>query len=126
MYSIEWQKRGLPHTHILIWLKEKLQPSQIDDIISAEIPDPGQDKELYDTIVRNMIHGPCGARNSISPCIKEGKCTKKFPKQLLKETQLNAEFGFGECKESFLLEMRHSILVLRGDNSYEFFIINRA
>ncbi|CAK1594946.1 unnamed protein product [Parnassius mnemosyne] len=89
MYSIEWQKRGLPHAHILIWLKEKLRPSQIDDIISAEIPDPEQDKEFYDTIVRNMIHGPCGARNSISPCMKEGKCTKKFPKQLLKETVQN-------------------------------------
>jgi Helitron helicase-like domain at N-terminus len=23
MYSIEWQKRGLPHAHILIWLKLK-------------------------------------------------------------------------------------------------------
>lgn len=23
MYSIEWQKRGLPHAHILIWFKTK-------------------------------------------------------------------------------------------------------
>lgn len=29
MYSIEWQKRGLPHAHILIWLKERL------DLLSA-------------------------------------------------------------------------------------------
>lgn len=89
MYSIEWQKRGLPHVHILLWLKEKLRPNQIDDIISAEIPDPEVDKDLYDTIVRNMVHGPCGTRNSASPCMKEGKCTKKFPKQLLKETVHN-------------------------------------
>ncbi|KAI6647772.1 hypothetical protein LOD99_8487 [Oopsacas minuta] len=26
MYSIEWQKRGLPHSHILIWLREKIRP----------------------------------------------------------------------------------------------------
>lgn len=29
----EWQKRGLPHAHILIWLVERIQPDQIDDII---------------------------------------------------------------------------------------------
>src|SRR5215204_5571649 len=39
MYTIEYQKRGLPHSHNLFWLKEKIQPSQIDVIISAELPD---------------------------------------------------------------------------------------
>lgn len=33
LYSIEWQKRGLPHAHILIWLNEKIMAPQIDDII---------------------------------------------------------------------------------------------
>lgn len=56
MYSIEWQKRGLPHVHILIWLKEKLRSTQIDNLISAEIPDPTEDKELHDTVVKNMMH----------------------------------------------------------------------
>ncbi|XP_028968047.1 uncharacterized protein LOC114828365 [Galendromus occidentalis] len=37
MYSIEWQKRGLPHAHILIWLVNKITPDRIDDIISAEM-----------------------------------------------------------------------------------------
>lgn len=40
MYSVEWQKRGLPHAHILIWLLNKLHSNEVDDIISAEIPDP--------------------------------------------------------------------------------------
>jgi len=39
MYSIEWQKRGLLHAHILIWLVRKITPDQIDSIISAEIPE---------------------------------------------------------------------------------------
>ncbi|GFY14242.1 ATP-dependent DNA helicase [Trichonephila clavipes] len=52
MYSIEWQKRGLPHVHILIWLKQKLLPNQIDNIISAEIPDPEEDKNC--TSVENQ------------------------------------------------------------------------
>ena len=30
MHTIEWQKRGLPHGHILFWLIEKIRPAQID------------------------------------------------------------------------------------------------
>ncbi|UYV73206.1 hypothetical protein LAZ67_10002175 [Cordylochernes scorpioides] len=46
MYSVEWQKRGLPHAHILVWLANKLRPTQIDSVISAEFPDPIQDTLL--------------------------------------------------------------------------------
>lgn len=38
VYSVEWQKRGLPHCHILLWLQTKIQPAEIDKIISDEIP----------------------------------------------------------------------------------------
>lgn len=93
MYSIEWQKRGLPHAHILLWLKDKLRPDQIDKIISAEIPDPNNDKALHDIVMKNMIHGPCGAENPQCPCMKDRKCTKKFPRNLLKET-LHNENGY--------------------------------
>ncbi|XP_041448583.1 uncharacterized protein LOC111068967 isoform X2 [Drosophila obscura] len=81
MYSIEWQKRGLPHAHILIWLIEKIRPNQIDDVISAEIPDPTVDPELFEVITKNMIHGLCGALNLNSPCMVEEKCSKRFPKK---------------------------------------------
>ncbi|XP_049310614.1 uncharacterized protein LOC125778131 isoform X2 [Bactrocera dorsalis] len=58
MYSIEWQKRGLPHAHILIWLVRKIRPDQIDKAISAEIPDEAIDPQLFDVVTKNMIHGP--------------------------------------------------------------------
>ncbi|GFU44117.1 helitron_like_N domain-containing protein [Trichonephila clavipes] len=44
MYSLEWQKRGLPHAHILIWLKTKIRGEQIDDVIRAELPDQEVDQ----------------------------------------------------------------------------------
>ena len=35
IYSIEWQKLGLLHAHILIWLVEKVTPDQIDKFAST-------------------------------------------------------------------------------------------
>ncbi|XP_055584901.1 uncharacterized protein LOC129737764 [Uranotaenia lowii] len=86
MYSIEWQKRGLPHAHILIWLMVKLTPDQIDQVISAEIPDRDIDPLLFDIVINNMVHGPCGTLNVNSPCMTDGKCTKRFPKPFVTET----------------------------------------
>ncbi|XP_044594412.1 uncharacterized protein LOC123271894 [Cotesia glomerata] len=87
MYTVEWQKRGLPHIHILVWLKDKIKPEQIDTVISAEFPNPNEDPILFEIVKSNMIHGPCGQVNPQSPCMTDGKCTKKYPKQLICETQ---------------------------------------
>ena len=58
VYSVDWQKRGLPHAHILIWLVQKITPDQIDDVISAEIADPSTDPDLLEIVIKNMTHGP--------------------------------------------------------------------
>ncbi|GFY26458.1 ATP-dependent DNA helicase [Trichonephila clavipes] len=81
MYSIEWQNRGLPHAHILVWLINKIMSDQIDQIISAEIPDKYIDPNLFDVVTKNMIHGPCGAFNNNSSCMSDGKCTKRYPRE---------------------------------------------
>jgi len=87
MYSIEWQKRGLPHVHILLWLEKQVEPNKLDTFISAELPDPTLDPALFEIVSTNMIHGPCGAFNLNSPCMKDGKCTKGYPRRFVKETQ---------------------------------------
>jgi hypothetical protein len=41
-HSIEFQKRGFPHMHIIVWLdreKHSFTPEELDKIICAEIPD---------------------------------------------------------------------------------------
>ena len=58
MYTIEWQKLGLPHVHLLLWLIDKIQSSDIDSIISAELPDENQDPKLFQIVKKNNIHGP--------------------------------------------------------------------
>jgi hypothetical protein len=50
---IEFQKRGLPHSHMLFWLKKKYKcctATDIDSIICAEIPDKNSDSELYEIV----------------------------------------------------------------------------
>nr|XP_047141476.1 uncharacterized protein LOC124816359 [Hydra vulgaris] len=78
---IELQKRGLPHVHILLHFvnADKLETAEgIDNLISAEIPDPAVDPELHEITKSCVIHGPCGILNPNSPCMRDGKCTKKF------------------------------------------------
>ncbi|VDM94650.1 unnamed protein product, partial [Onchocerca ochengi] len=86
MYSVEWQKRGLPHAHILIWLYDKITSNEIDDVICAEIPDPDVGKDLYEIVTKNMIHGLCGTLNPKSPYMIDGKCSKRYPRALVSST----------------------------------------
>jgi hypothetical protein len=89
-YVIEFQKRGLPHAHILLILDDAdriYSTRDVDATCCAEIPDKDADPELYDIIVNNMIHGPCGERyDPGAPCMREGKCSKRFPKPFCEET----------------------------------------
>ncbi|XP_018360460.1 PREDICTED: uncharacterized protein LOC108759485 [Trachymyrmex cornetzi] len=87
VYVIEFQKRGLPHVHMLITLKQncKITNSEtVDKYISAEIPDPVIDKNLHEIVMKNMIHGPCG-----DWCMINGKCSKHFPKPFHEETTMD-------------------------------------
>ncbi|KAL6540371.1 hypothetical protein OROHE_012142 [Orobanche hederae] len=96
MYTIEFQKRGLPHAHIPLFLHPSMKnPSAdyIDTIISAEIPDPNVDYDGYNAVKKSMLHGPCGQSNNNSPCMFQGKCSKHFPKKFNDRTTIG-EDGF--------------------------------
>ena len=73
IYTIQFQKRGLPHAHMLLFLYETLKtPSadHIERVIAAEIPDVTQDSAGYNAVKNIMIHEPCGDLNLKCPCIK--------------------------------------------------------
>ena len=101
-YVVEYQKRGLPHAHILLIVAQcdRLKtPEDIDSVICAELPpNPSsfscdkkkfQATRLRKTILKCMIHGPCGIRNPRSPCMLDGKCSKGYPRQFSSRTSWN-------------------------------------
>uniref|UniRef100_A0A0G4F472 Helitron helicase-like domain-containing protein n=1 Tax=Chromera velia CCMP2878 TaxID=1169474 RepID=A0A0G4F472_9ALVE len=104
LWVIEWQKRGLPHLHLLLWLHDRDIPRKAHDfneLICAEIPDPETEKAVHDLVVNHMIHGPCGdlaacaATSYKPPCFdeKKGACDKHFPKPFSLQT-VDTEDGY--------------------------------
>ncbi|OMP07463.1 DNA helicase PIF1, ATP-dependent [Corchorus olitorius] len=95
-YTVEFQKRGLPHVHILLWLANSesfRSPANVDRYISAEFPGSDADHIGYEAVSNYMIHGPCGNINEKAQCMHEGKCKKFFPKPFQSETKID-ESGF--------------------------------
>ncbi|XP_035845829.1 uncharacterized protein LOC110943525 [Helianthus annuus] len=94
MYTVEFQKCGLPHAHICLFLGAESKfpnASDIDRVITAEIPDKERDPELYELVKQFMIHGPCGTGIPLYPCMVQQKCSKKFPKKYVDETCVDSE-----------------------------------
>ncbi|GMF41681.1 unnamed protein product [Phytophthora fragariaefolia] len=82
IYVVELQKRGLPHAHILAILVEEDKSRTreiIDKLVSAELPDPETNPQLYETILMCMRHGPCGAANPSCAWMKDGHVPRDTP-----------------------------------------------
>ena len=73
---VEFQKRGLPHCHLLITMATGSKPLSADDldrVCQAEIPDPNGDEEEqahYRLLSEFMLHQKCGDANPDAPCMK--------------------------------------------------------
>ena len=98
VYVIEFQKRTLPHMHLMITLKKSMTDiNEIDKHIQAFIPDKDSDPILYDIVTKHMIHGVCGKKNENAPCMRQNKCRAKYPKLFANETTFN-ENGYPNYK----------------------------
>ena len=94
MYTMEWQKRGLPHAHILLFLDPDdaiRTVADIDKAVCAELPDPDTNPELFQLISEHMIHGPCGSLIPNRPCCSKGSCEERYPKNYSNQTVLSED-----------------------------------
>lgn len=86
-HVVEFQKRGLPHAHILIILEPRAHPTtveQVDNIVSARLPDQEAEPELWETVTTCLLHAPCGRAHPDRPCMRDvnGRrvCRFRYPK----------------------------------------------
>nr|GEW51330.1 DNA helicase [Tanacetum cinerariifolium] len=89
LHTIEFQKRGLPHCHTLLWVDSSnkiKEATQIDDYISAELPDPVDDPIAYKVVTELMMHGPCGVVNPSEVCTEKVIYNKGFSKMYNEKT----------------------------------------
>jgi hypothetical protein len=73
IWVIKFQKKGLPHAHILLILDEALKLCTAKDynlMVLAEILDPICHPEGYETITSCMVHGPCGLNFLNAQCME--------------------------------------------------------
>jgi len=93
-YAVEFQKRGLPHAHILIVLQAEDKPrtpADVDQLVSAELPNPQTQPELYAAVCKHMRHGPCGPANPQCPCTDPSTkmCSRNYPRDFQETTVFN-------------------------------------
>jgi hypothetical protein len=87
VWTIEFQKRGLPHMHLLLFFttEDKIRsPEDFRFMIRADIPDPHTEPELHAIVTSSMIH-QCGPRCQNT----DGKCTKGFPKPFRNDVSMS-------------------------------------
>lgn len=89
VHVIEFQKRGLPHAHMLIILKSEYKittPDQYDKFVCAELPNQTKYPELYGLVVKHMMHGPCGEKNKNNSCMLNDQCKYHYPRSYCERT----------------------------------------
>ena len=105
---VEFQKKGLPHAHILLILADEddlLTDEEVDRVICAELPpdpnEPGltyeekeQRQRMETIVITNMIHGPCGALDPQAQCMENGRCSKGFPKPFQAHTVVDSNSSY--------------------------------
>ena len=129
--TVEFQKRGLPHSHILLIMADKdrlTTPEQVDSVICAELPpdpetadneaDKEQMRRLEAIVAMNMIHGPCGADQPNMQCMATGKCDKFFPKKYQKYTVVDSASSFPTYKRRSPEDGGRVMTIKRGGQTF--------
>jgi hypothetical protein len=94
IWVIEFQKKGLPHVHILLILDEVSKLRTIKDynsMVSTKISDPICHPKAYETVISCMVHGPCGQDFLNAQCMEQGNCKKSYPCSISEEMRYDVD-----------------------------------
>jgi hypothetical protein len=88
IWTREYQKRGLPHIHLLIIFsrKQKVSPTEdIDRLVLAKLP-LLENTPLFEIVTKCLLHGPCAQEYPNAPCMVNSGCKNCYPRAFSKET----------------------------------------
>ncbi|XP_059629828.1 uncharacterized protein LOC132272751 [Cornus florida] len=89
VYVIEFQKRGLPHAHMLLIFESEhkiTKADHYDKFVCAKITSENENPTLYAKVVKHMMYGPYGDLNVKNACMRDGKCKNHYPQQFNEQT----------------------------------------
>jgi hypothetical protein len=113
---VEFQKRGLPHAHILIqYPRECILPQDINAVISAELPSDPSDREL---VLRYMLHKHPANGNIPEYCKRRNGgngCRFNYPQQINQVTHVDARgrVAYQRRTESDRMVVPYNLQLLR-------------
>lgn len=122
VWVVEFQKRGLPHSHILIILEDEFKLDsieKIDKIVWAEIPDKELFPTLHERVINHMIHVPCNTK--FRKCKKSNgyQCNKRFPKEFRNSTVFNEDsYPFYKRRNTGVFEKSYYQTKIKIDNRF--------
>ena len=95
VHCIEFQFRGTPHMHLLLFLNDSNEPKCAADynrFCTVAIPGDSQ-PELRELVLKYHVHGPCGHFNPKARCMNDGECRFGYPKSYCPETYNRSHDG---------------------------------
>jgi hypothetical protein len=107
IWVIEFQKRGLPHAHILFILDEVSKLRTVEDydsMVSAKISNLICHLETYETVTSCMVHGPCGPKIFNAQCMEKESARKgtRVPLTKKRAVMLTGTLSTSAVKPAFL------------------------
>ena len=87
-WRLEFQSRGAPHVHALLWLSERLSLASLPSHLFASVP-PLQYPQLWELVTHNMIHTCTLARCKRGDPTRQ--CRYGFPKPATDLPSLNED-----------------------------------
>jgi hypothetical protein len=117
VHSVEFQKRGLPHAHILMKFEHDcIHPTDIDAVVNAEMASNPDDAQLIQTYM--MHNHPSGEPPKYCERLDaEGHkyCRFGYPQQLQTSTTIDAEgrIHYRRRKNGDMMVVPHCLPLLR-------------
>ncbi|GBC10072.1 hypothetical protein RclHR1_09310007 [Rhizophagus clarus] len=137
---VEFQNRGAPHTHSVLWVEESIDEMIAENLIRSDLPNPNTEPELYQLVLAHQIH-TCSPKKCGGPAPPGQVCKKKFPHRwvvpyhpatlLIWNAHMNIQYvsnkNLGKYLTKYVVKSEPSYVfnISEGDKYHEYIVARR-